>query len=125
MAEISCYKVAQGGIYTKDYLWEAAKCCPSWIWWKGMCSSTQLSHIASSILSLPATSAATERSFSTYEMTHTKKRSRLTNERAAKLVYIRHNLKLFSKKDEIQICQAVQSDLEDSSSMENNSLIEL
>ncbi|CAI6365190.1 unnamed protein product [Macrosiphum euphorbiae] len=53
-----------------------------------------LSQIAIAILSCPPTSASTERSFSTYGLLHTIERNRLTNERSAKLVYIKHNLKL-------------------------------
>ena len=94
MAELSCFKTSLGGIFTKDFVWEAAKCCPSWIWWQGICSSTKLSSVASSILSLPATSNATERSFSTYGTVHTKSRNRLTIKRASMLAFVRHNLKL-------------------------------
>lgn len=60
-------------------------------WWKGICGSTYLNKIAVAILSLPPSSAATERSFSTFSLIHTKKRNRLTNERAAKLLYIHQN----------------------------------
>ncbi|KAL4090228.1 hypothetical protein QTP88_025123 [Uroleucon formosanum] len=56
--------------------------------------SKELSQIAIATLSCLPKSASTERSFSTYELIHTAKRNRLTNERAAKLVYIKHNLKL-------------------------------
>ncbi|KAL4083518.1 hypothetical protein QTP88_028834 [Uroleucon formosanum] len=64
------------------------------VWWNAYCSSTELSKLASKILSLPATSAACERTFSTYKDVHSSKRNRLTNSRAGKLVYIKHNLKL-------------------------------
>lgn len=51
-------------------------------------------------MKLPATSAACERSFSTYSAIHTSKRNRLTNDRAAKIVYIAHNLKLQSSQSQ-------------------------
>lgn len=61
-----------------------------------MCASRPLTIIARKILSLPATSAACERSFSTYANIHTAKRNRLTTSRAGKLVYISQNLKLLT-----------------------------
>ena len=52
--------------------------------------------MAASVLTLPASSAATERSFSSFEVIHTKKRNRLTNDRLNKLVFVRHNSRLLS-----------------------------
>ena len=43
---------------------------------------------------MPATSAATEKSFSTYGNFHSTKRIRLTTNRAGKLTFVAHNLKL-------------------------------
>ena len=56
--------------------------------------------IAATVLSLPTTSAATERSFSAFEGVHTKKRNRLTNARIEKLVFIRHNMRLLTNCEE-------------------------
>ena len=56
----------------------------------------KLSSIASSLLSLPPTSASCERNWSTYDSVHTKKRNRLTNVRSEKLVAVSTNLKQFS-----------------------------
>ncbi|KAE9521289.1 hypothetical protein AGLY_018308 [Aphis glycines] len=63
-------------------------------WWTAFCNHTELSKIAIKILSLPATSAAVELTFSTYKDVHSSKRNRLLNERAAKLVSIKHNLQI-------------------------------
>ena len=46
------------------------------------------------ILNLPPTSASVERSFSRHSKIHSNDRNRLTTERAAKLVFIAHNLTL-------------------------------
>lgn len=46
---------------------------------------------------MPASSAATERSFSAYSHIHTKKRNKLDNKRAAKLLYVAHNENLLNK----------------------------
>lgn len=64
--------------------------------WKGICTDLPLSKVAEAVLTMPPTSAATERSFSSQGFIHNKKRNRLTTERAAKLTYIHHNLNLLS-----------------------------
>lgn len=99
MCEVSHFKLSQG-FFDKDYIWSASKTCQPWMWWTAICSTTQLSKIAAAILSLPASSAATERSFSSFEGVHSKKRNRLLNERIHKLVFIRHNSRLLCGKDE-------------------------
>ncbi|XP_050306033.1 uncharacterized protein LOC126743113 [Anthonomus grandis grandis] len=55
-------------------------------------------HVAEAVLGMPATSAATERTFSSYGFIHSKTRNHLTTKRAGMLTYIHHNLKLFSHK---------------------------
>jgi len=79
---------------TNEYLWVAAEETEALHWWTAFCNHTELSKIAIKILSLPATSAAVERTFSTYKDVHSSKRNRLLNERAAKLVFIKHNLQV-------------------------------
>ncbi|KAB7501834.1 hypothetical protein Anas_13797 [Armadillidium nasatum] len=63
-------------------------------WWIGLCKHCEISKVASRILNLPAISAACERSFSAQANIHSKKRNRLTNEHAEKLLFVSHNLKL-------------------------------
>ena len=53
-----------------------------------------LSSTALKLLSIPATSAASERNWSTYNFIHSKLRNRLINDRAEKLVYIYWNLRI-------------------------------
>ncbi|KAF2885431.1 hypothetical protein ILUMI_20711 [Ignelater luminosus] len=64
--------------------------------WKRICTEFPLRFVAETVLTMPATSAATERSFSSYGNIHTKKRNRLSVKRAGMLIYVNHNLKLFS-----------------------------
>ncbi|KAF2882508.1 hypothetical protein ILUMI_23669 [Ignelater luminosus] len=64
--------------------------------WKGISTEFPLRFVAEAVLTMPATSAATERSFSSYGNIHTKKRNRLSVKRAGILTYVNHNLKLFS-----------------------------
>ena len=61
------------------------------------CGRKELNKIAGKILRLPTTSAAVERSFSCYSNVHTAKRNRLSNERAAKVVFVSQNLNLDSE----------------------------
>ena len=51
----------------------------------------------SSVTNFDDARAATERSFSVYCHIHSKKRNRLTNDRAAKLLYVSHNENLLKK----------------------------
>lgn len=53
-----------------------------------------LQHIADPLLSIPPSSAASERIWSAFGKTHTALRNRLSNERIEKLVTIRSNLVL-------------------------------
>lgn len=95
---------AKDGLFAKQFLWETSMEVSPTVWWTGFCKSTELSKVATNFLQLPATSAACERSFSTYARLHTSKRNKLLNERAAKIVYIAHNLKLKSENAKRDIC---------------------
>jgi len=92
LADLANYR-GKGGLWSKDFVWKSAEHVAPVIWWQGICSSRPLSKVAVEVLSLPATSAACERSFSTYGNIHTAKRNRLGNETAMKLVFIAQNLK--------------------------------
>ena len=85
---------AKHGLWAKEFVWASADHVLPHVWWTGVCSTRQaLSVIASRILNMPASSAACERSFSSYGNIHTAKRNRLTNATAGKLVYVYHNLR--------------------------------
>lgn len=57
-------------------------------------------ELAIRILSIPSSSAASERNWSAFSYIHEKKRARLTNERVLKLVYIYSNNKLTCSRQE-------------------------
>lgn len=84
-------------LFSKKFLWQAVSSISPVAWWKGFCTSTELAKVAVRFLELPTTSAACERTFSTYGGMHNTKRNRLTNDRAGKLVYIAQNLKLLKE----------------------------
>ncbi|XP_047035471.1 uncharacterized protein LOC124641447 [Helicoverpa zea] len=97
LTELANY-IAKQGFFSKTFLWSSVTKITPIAWWAGLCKSTALSKLALKFLSLPTTSAACERTFSTYSDVHSKKRNRLTNDRASKIVYIAHNLRLKSEK---------------------------
>lgn len=66
---------AKSELWGMDFIWKSVKNVDCLSWWQGMCQKTDL---VVAILGLSASSAATERSFSTYAFVHNKKRNRLT-----------------------------------------------
>lgn len=99
LCDLANYRT-NSGLWARDFVWNCLKAKTDGnqmniiTWWNGICSSSNLATVASAILQCPPTSASTERSFSTYGLVHTAKRNRLTTDRASKLVYFKHNLKL-------------------------------
>lgn len=59
-----------------------------------------LQKLALKLLNQPASSSCCERNWSTYSFIHSKKRNKLTPERAEDLVFIHNNLRLLSRKAE-------------------------
>lgn len=70
LADIANYRTRQD-IWSNDFIWKCVEKVSPLKWWNSFCSSTHLCVIANKILSVPATSAATERSFSTFSNIHT------------------------------------------------------
>ncbi|KAJ8969493.1 hypothetical protein NQ314_001718 [Rhamnusium bicolor] len=93
MTDLGNY-LAKAGFFSESFLWDVLDETNVVTWWKGFCGHTFLAKIAVRILTMPCTSAATERSFSSQSNIHTNKRNKLTAERAAKLNYVQHNIKL-------------------------------
>lgn len=98
MAELSQYR-SKEGFYGKAYVIKTIEKVDPITWWKGTCFGSKLGSVAVDILSMPSTSAATERSFSTYGNIHSAKRNRLSVDRAGKLAFIAHNLKLLESEN--------------------------
>ncbi|XP_050064712.1 uncharacterized protein LOC126553609 [Aphis gossypii] len=110
MNDFAQFKVKEG-IFSNSYIWDACvESIKPMVWWNAFCSPTELSKLASKILSLPATSAACERTFSTYKDIHSSKRNRLTNSRAGKIVYVKHNLKLKEETEKQKKKPSIQRD---------------
>ena len=64
--------------------------------WNGFARQSSLYGLAIHVLSLPASTAAVERSFSRYKNVHSTIRNRLTTTRAGKLVWLAHNLPIIA-----------------------------
>lgn len=94
LGSLAKYRTKQG-LWEWDGIWQSCQHISASTWWKGLCGSEALAPVASIILQIPPTSAASECSWSLLGNTHTKVRNRLTNAREEKLVAIRANLRLF------------------------------
>ena len=82
--------------YNNETIWLSSTNLNPFIWWQSWPNS-ELQQLAIKILSIPTSSAAAERNFSTFGFIHNKIRNRLQNERVKKLVYIYGNLRLYKK----------------------------
>lgn len=83
------------GIWSRQFVWEGVGVKENNVYlvttllgWRGLRGTCVLAEVAVKSLGAPVTSAATERTFSTFGWIHSKRRNRLTSERAAKLTYL-------------------------------------
>ncbi len=111
LGSLAKYRTKQG-LWEWDGIWQSCQHISASTWWKGLCGSEALAPVASIILQIPPTSAASECNWSLFGNTHTKVRNRLTNARVEKLVAIRANLRLFEPDTEPSSTRLV-SDTED------------
>ena len=88
---------AKEEFFEKVLLWKNVFVISPIAWWNGCCGRKKLNKITGKFLRLPITSAAVERPFRCYSNVHTAKRNRLSNERAAKVVFVSQNMNLDSE----------------------------
>ena len=81
--------------YDNEIIWKSANILNSSLWWQSW-STSKLQQLAIKVLSIPTSSAAAERNFSTFGFIHNKIRNRLKNDRVKKLVYIYGNLRMYN-----------------------------
>ena len=97
MADLAEFRSKTGIFSSESYLWRMRSSKLTVVQWWGLYSGKlSLADIAIGLLNINPTTATTERSFSTFKLIQSAKRNRLTNERAGKLVFLCHNLKLES-----------------------------
>jgi len=91
---------AHTGIFNNLLAWASVDKVDLLTWWKGNFGAVapELTNVAARVLSIPTSSAASERNWSTFSYIHDKKRNKLTNDRTFKLVYIYFNNKLKNPK---------------------------
>ncbi|XP_051159350.1 uncharacterized protein LOC127280427 [Leptopilina boulardi] len=87
------------GIWQKDSLNLTINKMSPYMWWKSCYVGKSLRKIALKVLSLPPTSAACERTNSTYKNVHNKTTNRLSTERAGKITYIKQNMLFLNPKN--------------------------
>ena len=88
--------------FSSDILWESTfspKFNPR-TWWAGLLEGEPLSKIASTLLSIPPSSASIERIWSQFSAVHSKSRNRLKNARVNKQIFIKSNYNLFDRDSE-------------------------
>lgn len=86
--------IGRCGGFAKKHLWSGLNQMPI-NWWNLLKSRYPLlSSVAIKVLSIPASSAASERNWSTYNFIHSKLRNRMVVDRAEKLVYIYWNIRI-------------------------------
>lgn len=97
------------GLWNRTFIWdgvaeksEKEEQVAPLLWWRQLRDTCVLADIAIKILGAPITSAATERTFSTFSWIHNKKRNRLTTARASKITYISHNWHLLNQQKKTQ-----------------------
>ncbi|GBB95101.1 hypothetical protein RclHR1_24790001 [Rhizophagus clarus] len=83
-------------VFANKLAWETAGKIDPVTWWCGNFSDSapELTQVAKKVLSIPTSSAASERNWSAFAYIHDKKRNRLNADRVLKLVYIYSNYKL-------------------------------
>ena len=88
---------AKTGIFADQNLWEDAELVDGITWWQSHGDGANyLQKLATSVLSIPSSSAASERCWSVMGNIHSDARNRLTDERVEKLVYCYFNERMLS-----------------------------
>ena len=90
---------AKSGVFSPSDIWEDAQLVDGVTWWK--CHGTiapNLQQLAITLLSIPTSSAVSERCWSVMGNIHSDSRNRLTDDKVEKLVYIYFNERMIMPK---------------------------
>ena len=86
------------GMFGDPWHIDAIKTTSAPLWWREYGGEKiELQHVAVRVLSVAASSGSCERNWSSFNFVHTKKRNRLSVQRAANLVYVYCNMRLMHK----------------------------
>lgn len=92
--QLSFYR-GKKGIFSREYVIEAAEAMPAHLWWEQYGSSVpELQCLAMLVLAQPASASVCERINSEYAFIVDRRRNRLDHTKADKLVSLFHNLRL-------------------------------
>jgi hypothetical protein len=86
----------KNGVFANKLAWETSDNVDPITWWSGNFSDSapELTQVAKKVLSIPTSSAVSERNWSAFAYIHDKKRNRLRADYVFKLVYIYSNYRL-------------------------------
>lgn len=92
---------ARTGHFAQQHMWDDANIVDALTWWKcyghDESNKESLQNLACKLLSMPTSSAASERCWSTMGHIHDSTRNRLTDDRVEMLTYIYFNERMFKK----------------------------
>ena len=80
-------------------MWASVKSQPAWKWWDAFVRpyAPELAYVAVRVLAASCSTKYSERNWSLFAWIHSKKRNRLSEERANDLVFINSNMRLMRR----------------------------
>lgn len=116
MVEFNAFR--QGvGLFGRKSVQDSIGKVPAYSWWDMYGASTPLlQQLAVKVLAQPSSACACERSWSTMDFIHSKKRNRLTAKRAADLVFVYSNRRLLDRLETVGYTEKVLDRCSDSDS---------
>ena len=104
MVQLSDYKMRRGEFSPLKHpeMWASVKSQPAWKWWDAFVRpyAPELAYVAVRVLAASCSTKSTkysERNWSLFAWIHSKKRNRLSEERANDLVFINSNMRLMRR----------------------------
>lgn len=113
MANVAHFQTKTGYYGESEAIWAPVKLIEPRVWWQTFAPNQVIQTIATRILSVPPSSAASERNWSLFSITHSLRRNRLQKQRVEKLVFIRSNLRLFADSKRTPVMYNMSSDSEE------------
>jgi hypothetical protein len=90
------------GLFGREVALNSVPYMPAYSWWVSFgAGSPELQSVAVKVLAQCSVASACERSWSTFDFIHSRRRNRLTPERANDLVYVFSNLRLLDEIEDI------------------------
>ena len=107
MVEYNTYRRGEG-LFARKMVRDSIGKVSAHSWWDLYGASTPLvQQLAMKVLAQPSSACACERSWSTMDFIHSKKRNRLSAKRAADLVFVYSNRRLLDKLEKVGYTEAV------------------